>query len=462
MSPDTATPRTRPPRPGDLRRALTRRFSLLTDKAPDDVIERRIREGVELQGATPWILVFAILVAAIGLNVNSTAVVIGAMLISPLMGPIMGVGHGVAVHDFGLLRRSLVNLFGSTLIGLVVSALYFMLTPLSQAQSELLARTTPTLWDVLIALFGGMAGVIGLTREEKSNVVPGVAIATALMPPLCTAGYGLATREWRWFGGAFYLYAINCVFIALATFAGMRLLRLPRHAYVDERVERRVGTVMALVALATLLPSIYLALHLVRAEVYRARANAFVRDAFAFRDAFVVDSRVDVGKRILDVSLIGTPVSADNLARIERRLEAQGLAGTQIRVHQSGRDAPLDLGALRTQLLGDVVQQGQAALAESERRLADAERRLRERDALAAQAQAIAAELRAQEPAVTAVGVSQGTMVDADGKQAPMTRLSVASDAPLPEAARERITRWFRARSGDPAAGIEFMVPPPP
>ena len=149
-----------------------------------------------MRGATPWILIFAIFVASVGLNVNSTAVIIGAMLISPLMGPIMGAGLGVAVYDFELVKRSLTNLGVATLISILVSALYFSLTPLQQTQSELLARTSPTIWDVLIALFGGLAGIVGITRKEKSNVIPGVAIATALMPPVCTAGFGIATGQW--------------------------------------------------------------------------------------------------------------------------------------------------------------------------------------------------------------------------------------------------------------------------
>ena len=459
MSAEPRPARPSRPRPGDFRRALARRFNLLADKAPDEVIERRIREGVELQGATPWILIFAILVAAIGLNVNSTAVVIGAMLISPLMGPIMGVGHGVAVHDFGLLRRALLNLAMSTVIGLVVSALYFMLTPLSQAQSELLARTSPTLWDVLIALFGGMAGIIGVTREEKSNVIPGVAIATALMPPLCTAGYALATREWRWFGGAFYLYSINCVFIAVATFIGIRLLRLPRHAFVDAGTERRVGMAMWLVAVVTLLPSVYLAATLVRAEVYSARAAEFVRDAFAFRDAFVVDTRIDPSARVIDVSLVGNPVAGEHLQRIERRLAGRGLSGTQIRVHQASPNTPLDVGALRTQLLGDVIQQGQATLADMQRKLKAAEQALRDRSALESQAPAITRELRAQEPGIDTVGVSRGLRIDADGNRQALVQLTVTSPQPLAAESRERILRWFRARSGDDHAEIVFREP---
>lgn len=258
---------------GHLRHALASRFSLFADKAEDEEIERRIRDGVELSGATPWILIFAIFVASVGLNVNSTAVIIGAMLISPLMGPIMGAGLGVAVYDFDLVKRALFNLGIATLISLIVSTLYFSASPLQDAQSELLARTTPTIWDVLIALFGGLAGIIGVTRNEKSSVIPGVAIATALMPPVCTAGFGVASGQWAFVGGALYLYTINCVFIALATVIGIRLLRLKRHRFADERSERRVKLSLLIIALGTAIPSAYFAVKLVSNEVFKSNAN---------------------------------------------------------------------------------------------------------------------------------------------------------------------------------------------
>ena len=346
-----------PKRVSRLRAAFAERFNLLSDKAPNEVIEQRIREVVELHGATPWVLMLAILVASIGLNVNSTAVIIGAMLISPLMGPIMGVGHGMAVHDFALARRAMKNLAVSTLIGLLVSALYFMLTPLSEAQSELLARTSPTIWDVLIALFGGMAGIIGVTREEKSAVIPGVAIATALMPPLCTAGYGLATGQWSYFGGAFYLYSINAVFIALATFIGIRLLRLPYHALVDERTERRMRGAMWLIALATTIPSLYLATLMVKDELYKSRASQFVRREFVFKDAYVVDTRVDPATRKIDVSLIGNPISKATLGTIEGKLAVAGLDGSRLRLHQSGEYEKVDITQLRAGVLSDLYKQ---------------------------------------------------------------------------------------------------------
>jgi uncharacterized hydrophobic protein (TIGR00271 family) len=200
---------------------LINHFSLLSDKAEDDEIERRIRYGVDLSGATPWVLIFAILIASVGLNVNSTAVIIGAMLISPLMGPIMGAGLGVAVYDFDLVKRALSNLFIATVISLIVSASYFSLSPYKMRDPNYY-HVFLLQFGCVITLFDGLAGLIGVTRKEKSNVIPGVAIATALMPPCCTAGFGIATGQWSFVGGALYLYTINCVFIGLATVIGIR------------------------------------------------------------------------------------------------------------------------------------------------------------------------------------------------------------------------------------------------
>ena len=212
---------------------LKERLSLFENKADDSVIDERIRGDVEMRGANLWVLMFAIFIASIGLNVNSTAVIIGAMLISPLMGPIMGIGYGAGINDFSLLRKGFKNLAIATVIALTTSTLYFLISPLSSAQSELLARTTPTVWDVLIGFFGGLAGIVATTRKEKTNVIPGVAIATALMPPLCTAGFGLATGNMSYFFGAFYLYIINFVFIALSSFLIIRVFNITEKKYVE-------------------------------------------------------------------------------------------------------------------------------------------------------------------------------------------------------------------------------------
>ena len=181
------------------------------DKDNEALIVESIRNGVEFKGTNLWILIFAIFIASLGLNVNSTAVIIGAMLIYPLMGPIMGIGLGVGINDFELIKKAFRNLLIATIFSVLTSTLYFLLSPLNEARSELLARTTPTIYDVLIAFFGGMAGIVASSTKLKGNVIPGVAIATALMPPLCTAGFGLANGNMHYFFGAFYLFFINSV-----------------------------------------------------------------------------------------------------------------------------------------------------------------------------------------------------------------------------------------------------------
>ena len=239
-------------------------FSLDYDQAHPDKIDADIRANTQASGTNMWVLMFAIAVASIGLNVNSTAVVIGAMLISPLMGPIVGVGYGLAVGDTALIRQAVRNLTVCVAISLVTATLYFLLTPLKEAQSELLARTQPTIWDVLIAFFGGGAGIVALTRKEGGNAIPGVAIATALMPPLCTAGYGLAHGNWHYFFGAFYLFSINCVFIAFATLLVSKLLKLPRRGLVTESKRRLHSIIITAIVLAVMIPSGYMASELVR------------------------------------------------------------------------------------------------------------------------------------------------------------------------------------------------------
>lgn len=217
---------------------LCKYLDLNKDKDDELTIVDTICKGVEFKGSNLWILIFAIFMASLGLNVNSTAVIIGAMLISPLMGPIMGIGLSVGINDLDLLKRSFKSYLIATFFSVITATVFFLVfSPFSEAQSELLARTSPTIYDVFIALFGGAAGVVALSTKEKGNVIPGVAIATALMPPLCTAGFGLATGNWIYFLGAFYLYFINSVFISVATFLGVRIMKFRAKKFVDQERE---------------------------------------------------------------------------------------------------------------------------------------------------------------------------------------------------------------------------------
>lgn len=438
-----------------IRRALANRFSLLSDKAEDDEIERRIRDGVELSGATPWILVFAIFVASVGLNVNSTAVIIGAMLISPLMAPIMGAGLGVAIYDFDLVKRSLLNLGIATLISLIVSALYFSVSPLHDAQSELLARTTPTVWDVLVALFGGLAGIVGMTRQEKSNVIPGVAIATALMPPVCTAGFGVATGQWSFVAGALYLYTINCVFIGLATVIGIRVLRLKRHGFVDARMERRVKLSLLIIALGTAIPSAYLAVRLVNDEVFKSSAKKFVAQEFSLKETQVASSKINPETRTIEVALIGLPLSQSSLQNIEGRLAVAHLEGAKIIIHQTG-DNKVDVTALKSSLLSDLYFNGQEALRKKDEQVKKLQQELAAKNAIFEKADDISAELRAQYPAVTSIIVSEGVELLSDSTQRQLVQLSVKSSKPLSAGDKTRVENWFKARTKTDAVVLSF------
>ncbi len=353
----------------NLKEIIKERLSLTDDKADDDVIDERIRADIQMKGSNLWVLMFAILVASIGLNVNSTAVIIGAMLISPLMGPIMGVGYGAGINDFSLIRRSVKNLMIATLIALLTSTLYFLITPLDTAQSELLSRTTPTAWDVLIGLFGGLAGIVAATRKEKSNVIPGVAIATALMPPLCTAGFGLATGHWSYFFGAFYLFTINSVFIALASFLIVRIFNVAEKKYVDPNLARRAQRYIAVVVILTILPSSYLAYQLVNEEVFKAQANTFVYEQFNYKTTNVAQVKINPKTKEITVFLIGENISQDELNRISTRLAQNGLSKAKLKVFQNGERNTIDVSVIKADIITDLYKNSQEALSAKEKQI---------------------------------------------------------------------------------------------
>ena len=428
-----------------VKHVMRERFSLHDDKAEDTEIEARIRDGVELRGATPWVLIFAIFVASVGLNVNSTAVIIGAMLISPLMGPIMGAGLGVAVYDFDLVKRSLTNLGIATFISLVVSALYFSLTPLQQTQSELLARTSPTIWDVLIALFGGLAGIVGITRQEKSNVIPGVAIATALMPPVCTAGFGIATGQWQFAGGALYLYAINCVFISLATVVGIRALRLGRHGFANQKTEKRVKATLLALALITSVPSGYLALDLVRQEVFRSKAQEFVDREFTFDKSQLVDTKIDPDKRVIDLSILGEPISPEALHHIEAKLATANLEGTKLVLHQAGENR-IDLTALKSSLLSDLLRESQDTVKRRDTEVQNLKAELAARDAILGQANGIFKELRQLYPEVTRVLLADGVSVTSEESKEKVVYITITTRIAMSKEIHQRTEDWLKVR----------------
>lgn len=239
-------------------------FSLHGDTASQDELYNRLVNGAALRGTNMCVLILAILIASIGLNMNSTAVIIGAMLISPLMGSIMAMAYGVASGDLHILKKYSVGFMFQIILSLLTSTLYFSITPINNSTSELLARITPTIWDVLIAIFGGLAGIIGMTRKEKSNIIPGVAIATALMPPLCTAGYGLATHQLRYFFGAFYLFILNSYFICTSSIIILLILNVSKHTIAKNKSHKSVLRKSIILTILLIIPSIFVSINMVR------------------------------------------------------------------------------------------------------------------------------------------------------------------------------------------------------
>ena len=437
------------------RLALAYRFNLRPDQSRFSDIDDDIRGGVEIRGTNLWVLMLAIFIASIGLDVNSTAVIIGAMLISPLMGPIMGVGYGVGIDDHLLIKKALGNLLISFLIALFTSTLYFLISPLTTAQSELLARTTPTIWDVLIAMFGGLAGIIAMTRKEKSNVIPGVAIATALMPPLCTAGYGLANGSLEMFLGAFYLFFINCVFIALATLLLMRYIRPPHKRYEDKVKGDRIRIYIFIVVLGTLLPSIYLAYGMVTKELFNSRAHEFIKNELTFENSFIARQDISAETHKIDITLVGQKISNEKLAELSNKLSSYELQNAKFTVHQNVIKE-LDEASLRKSLLAEVLHSNQKALNTENTQVQALQSAIANLKALQVQhaeslkeEQRIFEELVAQYPQIKRLSTAKTTEYQANQTtQASVLLINIAANKTFTRTDRRRITAWLKVRTG--------------
>ncbi|MCB0779961.1 MAG: DUF389 domain-containing protein, partial [Flavobacteriales bacterium] len=377
--------------------------------------------------------------------------IIGAMLISPLMGPIIGVGVGVGIFDTQLIRKGARNLLVAVVISVFSSALYFWITPLSEAQSELLARTTPTLWDVLIALFGGLAGIVAATRKEKTNVIPGVAIATALMPPLCTTGYGLATGQWAYFLGALYLFFINAVFISVSAFLLVRLLRFPRATFVDQVQERRVRWIVWTVVVITVIPSIWLAYTLVERTLFQRRAELFVTQEFDFPETRVVEKRIDPRQeqRSIEVFLLGEPLEDELIERIQSHMARYGLNNAHLVVNQGRTSAQqIDVNALRSGILEELYKQNQQALLSKDARISELEGQLQRVKATELPVKDILDELRAQHPKVRDFTLNRNVLYHVDNGTPDTALVAIARfKGKVRQEEMDRMKAWLKART---------------
>lgn len=434
----------------DLKSELEGYFTLNGYLIPEEEAEQSIREGVSFKGTTLLILVFAIFIASLGLNTNSPAVIIGAMLISPLMGPIIGLGLGVGIEDFDLLKRSLRNLLVAAAFSILASALYFLISPVSEGHSELLARTSPTIYDVFIGFFGGAAGIFAIASKNKGNVIPGVAIATALMPPLCTVGYGLATWQLNYFFGALYLFLINSIYIGLATFIGVKVMKFSRlQSAVPERAKRMRRLVYTL-AILTLLPSIYLTYNMLTRERFEMNANRFVAEECKFPNTQVLSHSAfkDQGEKEINITLIGKVLPQDSLElALANRLQYYGLSGVKLNIIQGDAGERPDMESMVGHSVNQIYTLAQNALVQKQEAI-DSLRQIitdrRKRDSISAQ---LAPELKVIYPQISEIAVTRAVFGQiATGDLDTANIALIRYNRPISTTSKAELQRYLEAR----------------
>lgn len=309
-------------------------FKLTDEKEDLRTVSDNIQNGIDFKGTNLWILIFAIFIASLGLNVNSTAVIIGAMLVSPLMGPIIGLGFGMAINDLSILKKSLKSYLFAAAVGLATSTVFFLLSPINEAHSEILARTSPNIYDVLIALFGGLAGILAISSKLKGNVIPGVAIATALMPPLCTAGYGLATFQFTFFFGALYLFLINTVFISLATLITTRFLKFPFKHLPNKEDEVKAKRIVWGIVIVTVFPSIYFGYDMVEQNKFLKIANQFIETEAIFPNDYLLKKKIDTKSKTITLTYGGQIIEEKEILILKSKLSKYHLENSSLKIQQ--------------------------------------------------------------------------------------------------------------------------------
>lgn len=371
----------------------------------------KTREGiikdVPFRGHTVYILICSIFIASIGLNLNSPAVIIGAMLIAPLMGPILGIGLAVGTNDGELFGKSLKNFGVMVFISLVTSTIYFFLTPLVEYQPELLARTKPTTLDIFVAIFGGAAGIIAGSRKEKSNVIPGVAIATALMPPLCTSGFGLATGNWPFFFGAFYLFLLNSIFIFGATVVGVRYLRFPLRKFVSPERERKTKLGLGLFMTILILPSLWIFWGVIQESWFRSRSEKYINEVITMDEGSIYSRKFMYNDSMptIEVFMSGVNIPNDTVAYWQSKLGSFGLEKCQLKIYDNADDfQEPDVDALtgqlqetlRLRLLEDIYSKEEEKVADRDEKIRILENKLFELQKNEIQLESISKELKIQ------------------------------------------------------------------
>lgn len=423
-------------------------FNALPDKEDEEETVRQISSGIVFHGANLWVLIFAIFIASLGLNVNSTAVIIGAMLISPLMGPIIGMGLAVGISDLELLKRSIKNYLVATGISVLTATVYFVITPLTEAQSELLARTSPTLYDVLIALCGGAAGILAIATKGKGNVIPGVAIATALMPPLCTAGYGLAVGNPSYFFGAFYLFFINTVFICLATFIGVRMLKFKHKKFIDHGRLAKVNRYIVAIVILTMLPATYMTVQIIRRSLLENNVRKFVKNELTFKGTQVISQSRDEKSKTLNIVAVGHLIESRAIAKAKEQMDEYKLDGYRLNIIQGSQSDSLLLLNRELTTATQSTEANNQRLLEQSQQIHELEASLERYTRYEHLSKEVGKEVQAVFPVVRKISLSNVTEARTDTALSRQYVVAVVGcKGRLSADERSRLQQWLKART---------------
>lgn len=451
QQPTPETPKESPSFAQQLRDKLKEITQLQEDTDIETTISS-VKKSADFKGPTMWILACAIIIASVGLNINSTAVIIGAMLISPLMGPILGIGLAIGTTDKDLLRKSLINWGIMVFISLLFSSLYFLISPLNDARSELLARTSPTIFDVIIAFFGGAAGIIATSRKEQSfTIISGVAIATAIMPPLCTAGYGLATGQIHYFLGAFYLFFLNSFFIALATFIMVRYLHFPYVQYMDPHQRKLVKRTISIFAVLVIVPSIFMAINVIQESQFQYQTNKFVNEiqqTHMFDDTQVLSAKKEFHRKgsLIQLSLIGRALTQDEISQLQMKLDEYGIKKTKLEVKQKGHSVNMDI-SVQANIIENLLAKRDSIIAEKDSIIQLMEQDITLQERVADSYEQIAREIALQFPFVKNFSINNSVQVDVKTTKAEtFPTLIVTYNGKTSDEDKQQFFKWMKVR----------------
>ena len=418
----------------------------LSDEIDYENASISIRKNIAFRGTNVFILACAIIIASVGLNVNSIPVIIGAMLISPVMGPIMGFGLGLGTQDNELVKNAMKNFAVMVAISILASSLFFVLSPLSLANpSELLARTRPTIYDVFIALFGGFAGIIETSRKDKGRVITGVAIATALMPPLCTVGYGISIWKGSVIFGALYLFLINSIFIALATFAAVKYFRFPLVETTNEK-KRLSKSVMYLLLVVVIVPSVITAISVVKENNFMSHADRVVAENKNLGKCFIYDYKATYSRKsaTLELFLAGEPPTDDAKKKFYNCAETYGITRSQIVFHEDATSMREDLS--EAEIVKGIYEHNEKQINRLNDSIAKLETLIADFKSKEIPTAAISKELFAQYPDITELSLTRGSSVDAEGIETEQIVAFITANNPMDEELHDRIERWLKVR----------------